>query len=404
MPATFHFYLREDRPDKKGKCPIYLRITCNRKMKYHNTGIRIEPSDWRDDKEEVRRSHSAYNKLNEELDILLEKVQQAARILRRENKESAAAIKERLIGATNDNFFSLAEDHLKELERNNQFYLRKQTKATLTKLEEFNGSKNLLFTEINSRFLERFQDWMKTKKGNKGSTIRKNMGDMRRIIKLARKKHLIFNDPFEDVDPVPLQKSTYKPKLTFQEIQKIESLELPVDTVIWHSRNAFVLSFYFCGMRFGDVASLRWENVSGGTLEYQMSKTGNSINIEIQDGAKRILSFYDTPDKAPEDFVLPFCNGLNGEDRRDPNEIRRTISSWNANVNDSLKDIAKKADIDKKLSMHVARHSFAQYMADKDVSKYKMMILLGHKSIKTTENYLDTINVKVGNETLRNLF
>jgi len=230
------------------------------------------------------------------------------------------------------------------------------------------------------------------------------MGDIRRIIKIAKKKHLIFNDPFDGFDAVAVLKPKYKPKLTYQQIKEIEKLNLTRNTVIWHARNAFILSFYFCGMRFGDLAALRWENVSNGNLEYQMSKTRNNIHIEIQEGARKILNLYDTPDKDPTDFVLPFCNKLSESERKKPNELKRTISSWNANINDSLKDVAKAAKISTNVSMHVARHSFAQHIANRGFSKYDMMQLLGHTSIKTTENYLDTINVEVKNETIRKAF
>lgn len=412
MPATFKYYLREDRPNNKGECPIYLRITCDRKKKYHNTGIRIKPKDWHVKDEVVRRSHRTYNKLNDDLDILLNKAKDSARELRREKKESAGAIKDRLIGASTDNFFHLAEKHLKDLELNKQYHLKKLTNSTLSKLEEFNGSRNLLFTEITSEFLEKFQSFLKHKKGNKGSTIRKNMGNIRSVLDMAKKKRLIFRDPFEEFEPAKIGKTTYKPKLTIEEIKRLESLDLPDGHNLWDSRNCFILSFYFCGMRFGDLATLKWKNVADGSLEYQMSKTGNTINIEIPEGAERILKLYRTDDKKSDDYIFPFCEELSSEDRKDSMRVKQKISNWNAVVNgqdnenkvSGLKQIAKMAEIDKTISMHVARHSFAQHMAEKGVSMYEMMILLGHKSLKTTENYLDTINVKVGNKTLKQIF
>jgi len=412
MPATFKYYLREDRPNNKGECPIYLRIICDRKKKYHNTGIRIKPKDWHVKDEVVRRSHRTYKKVNDDLDILLNKAKDAARELRRENKESAGAIKDRLIGASTDNFFTLAEKHLKELEMNKQYHLRKLTNSTLSKLEEFNGTRNLLFTEITSEYLEKFQSSLKHKKGNKGSTIRKNMGNIRTVMDIAKKKRLIFRDPFEEFEPAKIGKTSYKPKLTIDEIKKLESLDLPEGNNLWHARNAFILSFYFCGMRFGDLATLKWRNVTNSSLEYQMSKTGNTINIEVPEGAERILKLYRTDNQQAHDYIFPFCEELSLEERKDPMKVKKTISNWNAVINgqdnknkvSGLKQIAKMAEIDKTISMHVARHSFAQHMAEKGVSMYEMMILLGHKSLKTTENYLDTINVKVGNKTLKKIF
>ena len=268
-----------------------------------------------------------------------------------------------------------------------------------------------MFTEINSSYLEGFKKFLIQKKKNKGSTIQKNIGNIRTIIDSARKQGLIFRDPFEDFEPVKLGKTKYKPKLSYQEIQKIENLPLESNGILWHARNAFILSFYLCGMRFGDLATLKWENVSGGTLEYQMSKTGNTLNVEISEGAEKILSRYRSENSNSKEYIFPFCAGLGSNGKVSDMVIKQKISSWNAAINgqnagkvSGLKKIAELAEIDKSLSMHVARHSFAQHMADKGVSIYKMMILLGHKSLKVTEQYLDTINVKVGNDTLKEIF
>lgn len=405
MPATFHFYLRENRPNKKGECPIYLRITCNRKMKYHNTGIRIEPSDWRDDKEEVRRSHSIYKKLNEELDILLEKAKAAARILRREGQESSEAIKDRIIGASKENFFVMGDEELGALERNDQFYLKKQTNATLNKLEEFNGSRNLLFTEINSDYLTRFQEWMKNKKGNKGTTIRKNMSDIRRILERAFDAKLIFKDPFDGVKPVKQKDPAPKVKLTHKQIKKMASLQLPKDSDAFHARNVFVLSFYFNGVRFGDMAKMKWERVKDGRLSYRMSKTGNVVYFPIPGPAEGILDYYRKEKQNDSDYIFPFLEGLNTTDKT---TIENKVSSNLTIVNEAIKEVGKKADIEEEIadqiSTHVARHSFAQYLVNKGVSIYDISRQLRHSKISTTENYLDRLGLQAKDQTMENPF
>jgi site-specific recombinase XerD len=407
MPATFKYIIRENRTNKRGECVIYLRITCNRKKKYHNTGTRIEPKYLRDNPSPgywIKKSHPNYQTINEDLDLIIEDAKKAARMLRREDKESAENIKARLVGASKDDFFAFAYDHVDQLEKDDQFYLRKQTKATLSKLAEFNGSENLSFTEINTPFLEKFQRWMHKEKSNKGSTIRKNMGDMKRLLKLARKQHLIYRQPFEDFEYLEINDPGYKTKLSYNQIQKIEALDYPEGSTVWHARNAFILSFYFCGMRFGDLASLRWKNVKDGILNYRMGKTDTEIKVNIREQAQTFLDMYRTDQDDSEDFIFPFCEGLSKRDRNNPNEIRRKVSSWNANINQYLDDVAEDAKIDEDISMHVARHSFAQHGVSKGLSKYKMQMLLGHASVKTTERYLKKIDVDVINESMDIIF
>jgi len=408
MPATFKYIIRENRINQQGLCVIYLRITCNRKLKYYNTGSKIEPKYFRDNPTPgywIKKSHPNYQTINEDLELILEDAKGAARQLRREDKETAENIKARLVGASKDDFFAFAFDHVDQLERDQQFWLRKQTKATLSKLAEYHGSKNLSFTEINTPFLEKFQKWMHKEKGNKGSTIRKNMGDIKRLLKLARKQHLIYREPFEDFEHIEINDPGYKTKLSYKQIQKIESLDYPEGSTVWHARNAFILSFYFCGMRFGDLCMLRWKNVKGGTLNYRMGKTDTEIKVNIRDQAQRFLDMYRTNEDYPEGFIFPFCEGLSKKERNNPNELRRKVGSWNANLNQYLDDVAEDAGIElDSLSMHCARHSFAQHGVSKGLSKYKMQMLLGHSSVKTTEKYLKKIDVDVINESMDIIF
>jgi len=158
---------------------------------------------------------------------------------------------------------------------------------------------------------------------------------------------------------------------------------------------------------------LTWKNVKDDRLRYEMSKTGNKIDVKIPTGAKTYLDMYRTEDSKDEDYVLPFLNELTPAERKDSEAVRRKISTWNTIINGSntssdlagLKKIADMAGIEETISMHVARHSFAQFAVDeKEVPTYKMMILLGHQSIKTTMQYLKTINVTAADEAADAIF
>ena len=404
MPATFIFYLREDRPDRRGLCPVYLKITYNRKRKYINTGIRVLPNEWNEDKQIVRRNHKNYTKLNQELEILREKAQQSYRELNREGKANAASVKKKLQHSSKDNFFKLTEEYLTELQANKQFWSKKQAKVAFDKMKKFHGSDYLPINALDVAFMEKFQTYLKSK--NKASTIHKNLGAIRAVLDKAVKNHLLPLNPLrsEEFNLVKSNGAKPKTKLNADQIEKIEKLELENNTNIWHARNAFVIAFYFCGMRFGDLASLQWKNIKNGRLTYQMNKTGTPINVKIPVKAKNILASYTQTEAQPEDFILPFLSDLSEDQLEDVMTVKQKISSWNALVNSLLKDIAKLAEIDETISMHVARHSFAQYGMEKGISIYKMMMLLGHQNIKTTQQYLKTIDVKLVDETIDEIF
>jgi site-specific recombinase XerD len=156
-------------------------------------------------------------------------------------------------------------------------------------------------------------------------------------------------------------------------------------------------------MRFGDLAMLRWENIEGGQLNYVMGKTGNEVKVNIRRHAQRFLDYYRTGEDSSNSFILPFLEGFEGKGISS-SALRRKASTWNAVANKHLKTIQAMIGIDDNLSMHVSRHSFAQYGVNKGLSKYKMQMLLGHASVKTTEQYLKMIDVTAVNEAMDMIF
>src|SRR5699024_10508777 len=127
MPATLKFLAHKSRKDINGEAPIYLRITCNQKKKYYNTGERIDPDCFRETPKVgywIKKSHPNYQRLNKNvLEPLFFKAKHIASVLRNNKRESAEAIKMRLEGASKENLFTIAEEELEELAKDDKFYL-----------------------------------------------------------------------------------------------------------------------------------------------------------------------------------------------------------------------------------------------------------------------------------------
>ncbi|MTI88047.1 MAG: site-specific integrase [Balneolaceae bacterium] len=414
MPATFKFYLREDRPDNRGYCPLYLRITENRKSKYVSSGIRLKPNQWNDGKEKVKAKHRTPDKLNDELAIIRADAEQAYRDLKRQKQSSADAIKKRLEHSSKDNFFKLAEDYQKEIKQTS-YYTWKQNRVAIKKLREHHGSDDLPLNFIDPVFLNEFVSKLQSKYKNKASTIHKNIASIKAILDKAVLYKLIPKNPVEDKTfnlPKKNQPSS-KTKLSLLQIDKLENLDLEPDSNLWHARNAFILSFYFCGMRVGDLVGLKWKNVINDRLKYKMNKTGVNIDVKIPDDCKKYLDFYRNDDSKDDDFILPFLADLSPEELKDSVIIKKQTESATTTINgkntdkkiSGLKKLAKLAGIKENLSMHASRHSFAQYAIEKKkIPVYKLMILLGHQNIKTTMQYLKTINVQAADEAIDEIF
>lgn len=80
------------------------------------------------------------------------------------------------------------------------------------------------------------------------------------------------------------------------------------------------------------------------------------------------------------------------------------ISSKNAFINKYLKKIAEKAEIEKPLSMHISRHSFAHIAQESGAESSAIKNILGHSNLATTERYMGSFDTSKTDETLRNVF
>ena len=176
---------------------------------------------------------------------------------------------------------------------------------------------------------------------------------------------------------------TLKIGLNEEEILKLENLVLQPETQLWHSRNIFLFSFYLAGMRISDVLNLRWNSIVDQRLTYKMRKNNKLDSIKIPEKAYEILEMYRHDQKSSSDLIFPYLKGIQRSSSR--NEYNTTKSSIKK-INKYLKELATKAGIDKKITSHIARHSFGNIAGDK-VSPQMLQKLYRHSHLSTTIGY-----------------
>lgn len=184
--------------------------------------------------------------------------------------------------------------------------------------------------------------------------------------------------------------------LTKEEIEKIESLELEKDSSTWHSRNIFLFSFYFAGVRISDVLAIRWSDFMDGRLYYQMNKNEKPVSLKVPDQAYRILDLYREEKKSNQDYVFPFVKKADPNSRKELFTKTRNATSL---FNTYLKEVAKAAGIEKKLSNHIARHTFGNIAGDK-IHPLMLQKLYRHSDLKTTLIYQANFIHKEADEAL----
>jgi len=177
------------------------------------------------------------------------------------------------------------------------------------------------------------------------------------------------------------------------ELEKLEKLELTKDSQLDHHRNLYIFSAYACGIRIADLLMMRWRNVFGDRLYFQIRKNKECLGIKMPPKALEILEYYRSLAQKkncqtvlnPDAFIFPFLRITPEEtDRR---KIHNAISSATAYTNKDLKKLRVRAGLNKHISFHTARHSWAVRALQKGMRIEYVSRLMGHASVKNTEMY-----------------
>jgi integrase len=411
MNTTFKPHLLHRRKKDDGRTPVYIRITQNRRYSLLSSGIAIQAQYWRNKPKYGswikggKTGHPSADAYNNKIKRIVEKLERMA--LNNEDLTRKQLVK-RYRGTDNGEFQAHATRYAKRLADDGKYSSQSQIKAAASKFEDF-SSTDLRFNEITPKMLNDFQDWMEDELDNHPNTIRKTMNRIKPIHNDAYKKDLASNLPFQDPKFEKVSSvETKKTALSIEQIHNIEAVDLETDSWQWHVRNFFLFSFWAGGIRFTDLALLRWENIRDGRLKYTMGKNGKDKDVLLLPQATRILEYYRSAlgryegmrdDLPPEtiatmknkEFIFPIVDS----EYRNAKllEQKRKAATGNTLTNRALKKIAKQAGISTNVTFHISRHSFARWADNSNVMDRKdIQRMLAHSKMETTERYLSSIS------------
>lgn len=389
--ATVTPVLWKHKKNARGEHPIWLRFSDNRRDLYLSLGVFVKPKHWNPRQQRVRKSHPLTDDIN---DLIVERLTEAEReILRRKRLRepiTAEVLKQVVVGREEaTDFFAFAERHVATLHRRGNIARERRLRATLDKLRAFAGAP-LPFEQITPQLLTDFETHCLTVLENRQTTVGTNLSDLRALYNRAVKEEVVDDatNPFRRFT-IRRGKARERVKLTLAEVQALDDLDL--DGGLAHARDFFLFAFYAAGIRFSDVLTMTHGRVIEGDdetpdrLVYRQGKTGARQSVMLTQQARRILGRYMTDDGDAEAFIFPM---LRDYDLSTPQKLHNAKASQNTLVNRHLKTLAAMAGIDKSLSTHIARHSFADLARTSGLSIYDVSKLLGHSTIKQTETYL----------------
>lgn len=397
--------LRRKKREKDGKVPIYIRITEDGKSRFKSTGIYLEEKYWNRGKQKVSKSHRHHEHLNIRLKRNQNEVEDIREKLYKENKLSLDELMKVLHKDKESDPRSVLtlgkefQSHLKSIDK---YWEMRHFTVIINNLNEFIREKNKSdqLDKLDAEWIEGFQDYLLREIGNSNNTVRKKLQRFKAMTDWLIKENHISDNPFIKVEKVEPKKINNKVKLTIEQIQAIENLELEKGSQLWHVKNYFLFSFYNAGIRFGDLCTLRWRNLVDGRLVYEMRKTGGKKNIRQLEPMRKILDRYLIPTSKPGHYIFPLLK----KNYRDPIELRKIISSKNARVNKLLKTLAKKSGIESNVSFHVSRHTWAHYALKKGMDLYSISKALGHADLKITEEYIKSFDEEMLDKSMESLY
>jgi site-specific recombinase XerD len=231
--------------------------------------------------------------------------------------------------------------------------------------------------EITPAFIEQFYLYIRKNVGCAHNTAMKFIQRFRTIVNFAKSTGLVVPDPF--VNYKFRFERTDRGYLTQEEIERIMDKKFSTKR-LEQVKDIFVFSC-FCGLAYIDVKNLRKNNIRtsfDGSLWImgKREKTGVCFNIPLLDIPQMILDKY--KGKLPHGHVLPVLS--------------------NQKTNSYLKEIGDVCGIDKNLTFHLARHTFATFTLSKGVSIESVSKMLGHTNIRTTQIYARITDSKISDD------
>ncbi|MCX2452264.1 site-specific integrase [Pedobacter sp. PLR] len=237
---------------------------------------------------------------------------------------------------------------------------------------------DLKFPELNDYLCEDYKNYLLSRPGisRTGRPISKNTtvsyyAKFRHILRIAYKRGLIPQDLHAIVKPIT-PKETHRERLTLEEFQQLA--ETPADSDVMKMASLFS---GLTGLRFSDVATLKWSELRGTAgkyeLQFSQEKTDAAEVMPISDQAVSMMGIQNT------ESILVFKGWRYSR-------LKTFFTHWLAG-----------AGIKKNITFHSFRHTFATLQLELGTDIYTVSKMLGHKAFKNTEIY-----VKIVDKTKRN--
>ena len=386
------FYIKRAKVNSLGVCPIYARVTINAKRFEFSTIKYISPEKWSSEGTKVKGSNEEARTINSHLDYLKNQVLEAEkRLFKKDIPVSTENLKNELFGLaeTKRMLVPIFQDHnnkIKELigKEYAQGTLERYTTSLKHTIEFMQWKYNISdidITKIDHAFITDYEFWLRSVRNCANNTAVKYIKNFNKIIKICLANDWIDKNPFANYKSKV--KEVERVYLTEDEVQDIIEKEFKTERLSL-VRDIFLFSC-FTGLAYIDVKNLTKSHISFGIdgerwIFTHRQKTESASKIPILPVTQMIIDKYQNhPQSNNQEKLLPILS--------------------NQKMNAYLKEIATVCEIEKELTFHIARHTFATTVTlTNGVPIESVSKMLGHKNLRTTQHYAKVLDRKVSED------
>jgi site-specific recombinase XerD len=386
------FYAKRAKASVNGLVPIYTRITINGKRIELSTNRFVELTKWSTEAGKMKGNSEEARSINSHLDMLKIKIIDAQmELIHKNTPVTAETLKNKILGTEERQrmLIPIFQDHnnkIKELVGKEYAPgTLERYKTSLSHTIEFLEWKykvsDIEINKIDHAFVTDYEFFLRSVRNCANNTAVKYLKNFNKIIKLCLANHWIDRNPF----------SNYKSKV--KEVERVYLSEGEIQNIINKDfkterlslvRDIFLFSC-FTGLAYIDVKNLTKSHISIGIdgdkwIFTHRQKTETASKIPVLPVTQMIIDKYaDHPQAINEEKLLPILS--------------------NQKMNAYLKEIAAVCEIEKELTFHIARHTFATTVTlTNGVPIESVSKMLGHKNLRTTQHYAKVLDKKVSED------
>jgi integrase len=384
------FWLYKSRLNKKGEAPIYLRISYSNERRNISTGYNIEPEKWDKTKGRVKGGKDTALAINAYLSSTKEKLMEIFNEMLKNGDVNIDNLVDQFFGRSQNNMtlMELVKIHNADFEArvgtDYSYSTFEKYEILRKKLELFIPNKynrqDIRLKDLSYIFMTDLDFYLKNNNKNEHNTATKYLKNLKKIINMAVTNGWLEENPFN------------KFKATYKEVDRVYLTQEELDTITKKKfrierltlvRDLFLFQCY-TGLAYSDMALLTKGHITPGIdkkkwIITRRKKTDVRSAIPLLPKALEIISKYDNGDSHPQTMLFSIYS----------------IQKFNA----YLHEIGELCGINKNLTSHVGRRTFATTVAlANGVSIETISKVLGHSSTKITAQYAVVTDLKVSED------